>query len=199
MKYVWIVFLVALACTSEPPSSEEAPPPVVTSTLSTATPPEAIEDSAFTAPLALLPDVGLGRSKPKPGDIVGFGLLTWDILRLVTFEKKFYETEGQYFDYPVYEQEVKDLEGKPVYISGYLLPINPDSNIYVLSENTFSSCFFCGQAGPESIVELTLAEKLDKSYTTDQWIAFKGTLRLNADDLDHLYYILEDAIELELE
>ena len=197
MKYIWIVLLTAIACNPEPTESEDTSPAVVTSTLASDVPAESEPDSL--GPLALIPDAGVGKTQPKPEDTKGFELLTWDLLRLVTFEKKYYENEAQYFDFPVYEQEVLDLEGKPVYISGYLLPINPDSNMYVLSENTFSSCFFCGQAGAESIVELTLAEELDKSYTTDQWIAFKGILRLNADDLDHLYYILEDAIELELE
>ena len=150
-------------------------------------------------PLAVMPDVGVGKPKPKAEAVKGHQLLTWDDLRQVTFEKKYYESEGQYFDFPTYGEEIKQREGEDVYISGYLLPVNPDSNIYVLSAYTFSSCFFCGQAGPESILELTLKEQLDESYVTDQWITFKGNFNLNADDLDHLYYILDKAEEVPFE
>ena len=150
-------------------------------------------------PLAIMPDAGIGKPKPQAEAVEGYQLLTWDDLRQVTFEKKFYESEGQYFDFPTYSEEIKRRQDEDVYISGYLLPVNPDSNIYVLSAYTFSSCFFCGQAGPESIVELTLEDQLDESYATDQWITFKGNLKLNADDLDHLYYILDKAEEVPFE
>ena len=196
--FLWGLMGILIAC--NPQTEEEQ---VATSTLE-----DLIESGTLTlegdslnvaAPLPAMPTSGVGLPRPKATEIEGLTSLTWEILRGVNFEKKYYEDEGQYFDYPTYGAEVQQLEGESVYITGYLLPINPDSNAYVLSAYTFSSCFFCGQAGPESIVELYLKEKLDDSYTTDQWIAFKGTLRLNADDLNHLYYILDDAQEVALE
>jgi len=149
--------------------------------------------------LPILPTLGLGNPQPKAHAVEGYEKLTWEILRDVSFEDKYYEKEDEYFLYPTYGDQVQSYKGKDVFISGYLLPINPDSNIYVLSANTFSSCYFCGNAGPESIVELDLAEELGEGYITDQWIAFKGEFSLNADNLDHLYYILEDAVEVPLE
>jgi hypothetical protein len=62
----------------------------------------------------------------------------------------------------------------------------------VLSAFPYSSCFFCGQAGPESVIEIQFA----KQYTglrMDKIITVRGTLRLNADDILQLNYILEDV------
>ena len=62
----------------------------------------------------------------------------------------------------------------------------------MLSANPYSSCFFCGQAGPESVMEIQLLKQYD-GLRMDQVITFKGKLRLNADDIYQLNYILEDA------
>lgn len=197
------LLILVWACT---PGGDTAQSEHAEASLTTAEGIEGIEASSADSsvqeemgPLALLPDAGVGKPKPKAEAVEGYQLLTWDDLREVTFEKKYYESEGQYFDFPTYSEAIKSREGEEVYISGYLLPVNPDSNIYVLSAYTFSSCFFCGQAGPESIVELTLEEKLNEDYVTDQWITFKGDFNLNADDLDHLYYILDKAEEVPFE
>ena len=201
--YICLLVAISVSCSPMSNSGESENEDAEVAIL----PPDSLEDSLdisfeeveVQAPLAVLPELGIGKPKPNPKEIEGHQLLTWDDLRDVNFEKKYYESEGQYFDYPNYGERIQKREGEQVYISGYLLPVNPDSNSYVLSAYTFSSCFFCGQAGPESIVELMLEEKLDSDYVTDQWIAFKGALRLNADDLDHLYYILDEAVEVGLE
>ena len=52
---------------------------------------------------------------------------------------------------------------------------------YALSAFPFSSCFFCGAAGPESVLELDL--KHQQEYLTDEVITFKGVLELNSDPL----------------
>jgi hypothetical protein len=62
----------------------------------------------------------------------------------------------------------------------------------VLSANPYSSCFFCGQAGPESVMEIQLLKQYD-GLRMDQVITFEGRLRLNADDIYQLNYILEEA------
>jgi len=53
--------------------------------------------------------------------------------------------------------------------------------------------FFCGGAGPETVIDILPKNKLKKRLTTDEKITFKGKLRLNANDLDYLNYILDDA------
>ncbi len=36
-----------------------------------------------------------------------------------------------------------------------------------------------------------------KRYMTDEWVSFEGIFRLNEDDIDHLNYILEGAVEID--
>ena len=120
--------------------------------------------------------------------------LTWNMLKDVTFEEKYYENIKQYLLYPTFGQSLKDLVGKTVYITGYVIPVEAER--YVLSANPFASCFFCGNAGPETIVELELTT-YDQMYYTDEWRTFKGRFQLNAEDIDKLNYLLVEAEPLD--
>jgi hypothetical protein len=51
-------------------------------------------------------------------------------------------------------------------------------------------CFFCGGAGPESVMEVYAKEAI--KYTTEA-IIIKGKLELNSNDVNQLMYILNDA------
>jgi len=121
--------------------------------------------------------------------------MTWQMLSDVKFEDKFNETVEAYYWYPTFGEAPKAFEGKEVYVTGFLIPVDIEGDFYVLSRYTFDMCFFCGQAGPESIVELQFAEGHHRDYKLDQRVTFKGVLRLNSDDIDHCNYILEGATE----
>lgn len=84
------------------------------------------------------------------------------------------------------------MDGKVVQIRGYIIPVDVVQDYYVLSANPYSSCFFCGQAGPESVMEIQLKKSYD-GLRMDKIVTFKGKLRLNADDIYQLNYVLEDA------
>jgi hypothetical protein len=116
--------------------------------------------------------------------------LSWDDLYDVTFETM----PGDTWACPTFGSYLKTLDGQEVYLTGYVLPTEIDENQYYLSANTFASCFFCGQAGPESVMELEL-RTANRNYRTDEWLRFKGILRLNDWDRERLYYILEEAEE----
>lgn len=118
--------------------------------------------------------------------------LSWETLRDVTFKKKWYAEESVYMLYPTFGQNIQKLNGKPVELTGYVLPVDLESNIYVLSAFPYSACFFCGGAGPESVVSLKF-KKTDKKFKTDERRTFRGTLKLNADNIYELNYILADA------
>jgi len=118
--------------------------------------------------------------------------LSWEVLRDVTFKKKWYAEESVYMLYPTFGQGIQKLNGKTVDLTGYVLPVDLESNIYVLSAFPYSACFFCGGAGPESVVSLKF-KKSDKKFKTDERRTFRGTLKLNADNIYELNYILADA------
>lgn len=53
--------------------------------------------------------------------------------------------------------------------------------------------FFCGGAGPETIAEVSFKVKTDK-FDADQFIRVKGKLKLNESDIDHVNFMLVDAV-----
>ena len=118
--------------------------------------------------------------------------LSWEALRDVTFKKKWYAEESVYMLYPTFGPGIQKLSGKTVDLTGYILPVDLESNVYVLSAFPYSACFFCGGAGPESVVSLKF-KKSDKKFKTDERHTFRGTFKLNADNIYELNYILADA------
>jgi hypothetical protein len=118
--------------------------------------------------------------------------ITWETLRDVTFKKKWYPEESVYMLYPTFGPAINKLNGKEVLLTGYVLPIDLDTNLYALSAFPFSACFFCGGAGPESVVGLKF-KKTTRKYKTDERHTFRGTLKLNADNIYELNYVLENV------
>ncbi|MEO0898736.1 MAG: hypothetical protein AAFY71_20155 [Bacteroidota bacterium] len=121
--------------------------------------------------------------------------ITWDDLSKVTFEERLYEEINEYLLFPSFSDHVKSFEGKRVAIEGYVITVSPGR--YVLSANPFSSCFFCGNAGPESVVELDLVDS-NKTYYSDDFLAFSGEFHLNDTDINMLNYIITEAVPFEV-
>lgn len=117
--------------------------------------------------------------------------LTWKQLADVDFEMRYFKEYNQKFLVPLFGKIPKAHEGKEVSISGYVIPL--DVKVFALSQNPYAACFFCGAAGPETIIELQLKPEAIKRYKMDQWMTFKGILRLNDSDVRHFNYILENA------
>jgi len=118
--------------------------------------------------------------------------ISWKDLEDVEFSYRHIEEIDEYISYPHFGFNVRELDGKEVVLSGYILAIDPETRYYVLSKGPFASCFFCGAGGPETIVELSLSSDKD-SFFMDEFATIKGSLKLNADDIYRCVYILEDA------
>lgn len=149
--------------------------------------------------------LGTGFRPALPGRVPSPGVttavepvkLSWETLRDVTFKKKWYAEESVYMLYPTFGTGIQKLNNKPVELTGYVLPVDLEANLYVLSAFPYSACFFCGGAGPESVVSLKF-KKTGKKFKTDERRTFRGTLKLNADNIYELNYILADTEMLEL-
>ena len=119
---------------------------------------------------------------------------TWNLFAKTKFEPKFDEKLGEYLFYPTFTEDVKKLEGKEVTIEGFYVPFAPESDDYIIvSKYPMSQCFFCGGGGPESVAEVNFAKDPGK-FQVDDLITVRGKLRLNSDDLDHINFILTDAV-----
>lgn len=118
--------------------------------------------------------------------------ITWWDLARISYTEKFFPSYGANFLYPKFSEQMKSLEGKKVSITGYFLDIDPSAEMYILSKNPMASCFFCGMGGPETAMEIQFKSK--PNFNTDDILLVTGTLKLNADDIEHFNYILTDCV-----
>ena len=117
--------------------------------------------------------------------------LTWKDFADIDFESVYNEKYEVYFLKPKFGQKIKTYNGKKISITGFFLDLSGSGEIFLVSQNPMASCFFCGAAGPETIIEVSFKEK--QSFRTDQIVSITGVLELNADDVDHCNYILNLA------
>jgi hypothetical protein len=121
--------------------------------------------------------------------------LTWKTMQNIKFEKKFYkEVDGEMLS-PVFTDDIKKLDGKLVQVEGYVIPVDEKGRYVALSANPYAACFFCGKAGPASVMTIKFKKK-NKDYNTDDYKHFKGRLQLNYNDVNEFYYVLNDSEEI---
>ena len=116
----------------------------------------------------------------------------WKTLAKITYKKVYDEFLGFKIDKPVFSDEIKSLDGKEVTVKGFIIPVEgyKGHKEFILSAFPYSMCFFCGGAGPETVMEVTAIEPIDYSAES---IILKGKLKLNSDDVNKLMYALTDA------
>ncbi|MFT5599902.1 MAG: hypothetical protein ACI9N1_000133 [Flavobacteriales bacterium] len=119
-------------------------------------------------------------------------VITWEVLKDVQFVEVWSEEFQSVYMVPKFGKKVRSLDNKKIQIRGYVIPVDVLADYYVLSAFPYSSCFFCGQAGPESVMDIQFATT-PTGLRTDQIITVEGKLRLNVDDILQLNYILEDV------
>jgi hypothetical protein len=95
-------------------------------------------------------------------------------------------------DVPVFGESVQALADQEVVIKGYIIPVEgyKSHKEFVFSAYPYNMCFFCGGAGPETVMEVFSNEPI--KYTAEP-IVLRGTLELNSSDINRLMYILKDA------
>ncbi len=120
-------------------------------------------------------------------------VLSWEVLADVHFHEQYDESLDAYWLIPTFGRKPKAHQHQTVILEGYFIPVDLQNNFFVLSRYPYESCFFCGGAGPESVVELQISKKKVKHISMDKRVRFKGTLILNKSDFDHCNYILKEA------
>jgi hypothetical protein len=123
-----------------------------------------------------------------------FGQATegWEVFARVKFTEKFFKEQDEYYLVPLLDTRIRAHEGRPVKLKGHYIPMEMGKNAIVLSKYPYSSCFFCGGAGPESVAEVVMKDKLPK-LKPDQVITVTGILALNDSDVMHMNFILKEA------
>ena len=119
-------------------------------------------------------------------------ILTWNDLE----EGISWPDQVEFENYPGFSRaefsaSLNRLEGKQVSITGYFLDLMSDNSVTILSKNPLASCFFCGNGGPETVMELSFKNKIN--FETDDVVTLTGVLRLNRIDATRTYYQLDLA------
>ena len=120
----------------------------------------------------------------------------WKTLSKITYKKEFDEFLGFKIDVPVFADAVKALNNKEIEVKGYIIPVEgyQSHTEFIFSAFPYNMCFFCGGAGPETVMEVEAIEGVE--YTSEQ-VILKGKLQLNDADINRLMYLLVDATLVE--
>ena len=117
----------------------------------------------------------------------------WDIFENTRYEWQYIEEMEREAELPIFDDEIKALEGTEILLTGYYLPFQIEGNRIILSKLPYAACFFCGgDAGLESVAEIQF--KIDPpKFMLDEMVTVKGNLKLNEREYGHLIFILEEA------
>ena len=123
----------------------------------------------------------------------------WNTLALVNMESKFDDMMGMIIKTATPTPIVQGLEGKEIEIRGYMiaLDVKAEQSHFMFSRYPQNMCFFCGAAGPESAMQVFMAEKKKIKHTTNK-VVLKGTLNIQQGDPTGLIYTLTNAELLEI-
>lgn len=116
----------------------------------------------------------------------------WKLLADVDIKDRYDEEAGYEISYPVFGDKAQQLNGKVITVEGYMIPyeVYLGPKYFILSSLPIAACFFCGGAGPETVMEVFTTHSIE---LTDETIKVRGRLELNPDDPDRMMYILKDA------
>jgi hypothetical protein len=115
----------------------------------------------------------------------------WQVLAEVHFVQQ-KDKNGYTVEKPVFSAYLKTYKGARIKLKGYMIPLEESGGKgkFMLSSLPFNVCYFCGAAGPETVVEVETLQQI--KFSTKQ-IIMEGTLILNDTDPDHHIYILKSA------
>lgn len=121
---------------------------------------------------------------------------TWKTLAKITYTKQYDELMGFKVDVPVFSEDIIALEGQEVEVKGYIIPVEgyKSHKEFIFSAFPYTMCFFCGGAGPESVMDVYATHPVE--YSAEQ-ITLRGRLELNATDINRLMYSIHDAVIVE--
>lgn len=115
--------------------------------------------------------------------------VTWKILNELEYKEAKHDVYGTVY-LPEFAKDIKKLANKRIVIKGYLVPV--DKTTWALSKNTYAACFFCGKAGPETVMGLTFKGDPGK-LKMDANVYIEGKFVLNGTNVDDWMYSLVDA------
>ena len=143
--------------------------------------------TSFSIPFILLLSITIGAQEH----------LSWTTLADVSWEEIMDEKTGITIIKGNFGEDLQAYDGKEVFVSGYIIPLDAMGFSYALSRTSYASCFFCGQAGPETVIDIKIKPRsIPPEKQNNTQLTFKGILRLKETNELGLNYILENASEI---
>ncbi|NND30942.1 MAG: hypothetical protein HKN76_00030 [Saprospiraceae bacterium] len=117
---------------------------------------------------------------------------TWKTLAKITYTKQYDELMGFKVDVPVFSEDIMAMEGQIIEVKGYIIPVEgyKSHKEFIFSAFPYTMCFFCGGAGPETVMDVFASNPVE--YSAEQ-VTLRGKLELNATDINRLMYALTEA------
>ena len=124
----------------------------------------------------------------------------WGALLQLEFKHRYDTQLDHLIADPLFTKDINELEGQIIELEGFIIPqdiaatsdvATDDGQRFMFSAFPIASCFFCGGAGAESVVEALPKEPIP--YTKMK-IKIRGKLRFNRTDYLKLPYMLDDVI-----
>lgn len=116
----------------------------------------------------------------------------WRTLAMMQFERK--DAGGGFSQQGQIIPMIEKLDGKEVTVKGYIIPLSGKKaqSHFMFSAYPYANCFFCGQAGAESVMEVFVKgdKKIDYS---EKNITIKGTFRFTSHNPEEVMFTLENA------
>ena len=118
----------------------------------------------------------------------------WNTLALMKYERQYAESDGigaqagQGRFLPLIEK----MNGDEIEVKGYIIPLSGQKaqSHFMFSAYPYASCFFCGNAGPETVMEVFMKNDKKVEYS-DKAITIKGKFKFLPNKLDDIMYQLE--------
>ena len=127
--------------------------------------------------------------------VTSFGLEAqsgWDAFAHATFKDHYIEEYLAYASLLEVDDRLAAIDGKEITLSGYYIPVLED--VMIISKFPNESCFFCGDAGMETVAQVNLQTPAKPPFKMDERVTIKGRLRLNSTQWEYVSFILEDAV-----
>jgi len=121
----------------------------------------------------------------------------WGSLMLTETEKRFDPMLGMEIDIPNVHPAAKSLNGKKIQLEGFIIPLEgkKTQSHFMFSAFPINMCYFCGRAGPESVIEVFMKDGEALPFT-DKKIWIQGDLSINESDPQSNLYTLQYAEKL---
>lgn len=116
--------------------------------------------------------------------------ISWETLSRVEFDEYFDRDLNEWMLQGRFSEEVKALNQQRVILKGYVIPLDVSGQEFALSAFPFSSCYFCGGAGPETVLKIELSTDAP-SWETDDYVELIGRFILKSKPGLEFHYTLQ--------